>query len=64
MQLRIHQGNNEEICIFIPLEIKIEKIKGLPTSMELTEPPHNTYLRHDYTANPQLISRPLCKLNG
>ena len=27
--------------------------------MELIEPPHNTCLRHDYTANLQLISRPL-----
>jgi len=31
--------------------------------MELTEPAHNTCLRHDYTANLQLISRPLCVEN-
>jgi len=31
--------------------------------MDLTEPEHNTCLRHDYTANLQLISRPLCVEN-
>ena len=31
----------------------------LEPSMELAEPARNTRLRHDYTANRQLISRPL-----
>ena len=34
------------------------------TLKELTEPPHNTCLRHDYTANLHLISRPLAGLDA
>ncbi len=34
------------------------------TLKELTEPPHNTCLRYDYTANLQLISRPLAGLDA